>query len=431
MPLFEQFRTPSFLPEEKKKPAPPIGRPLEIPGGGGIAPPAMEMPAAPPSPTSLAINRARMATPEPLNAAAPMTSLQKPTLQQSMVPNLPGRGGGMIASNPYDAAKYDYTMRGAKRNDDGSFGGNSDRVEFKRSFKDSATSALLGLQRGGIPGAFAGAATGLLNPQLAREQNFDALYGGRIQQDQARRAQAEAQEMARQKDALGLERERAQTALTQAQTQAALANQGKPQYQFENGIFYDPRNPRDSFLGPQQPKLTTPKLETMIGPDGQPVLIDLNDPTNIGKPFTPYQNREQPYGEVVRQSDAAVESQYDLPQIIQDSIAGDPEGIKRHMPAVFYEMLANGGKNADGSDVDPETLAQAQRSFQIAQEKLIKEKTEGAKANLEREKIKARSNVGQTRGAKPLGVNQQPPTSNQQRSGTPRAKLSDLTKYLQ
>jgi hypothetical protein len=421
MPLFEQFRTPSFLPEEKKK---PLGQPVAAPGGMAIPGPGgiTEQPGMPlRAPIrSMALPERPAPGPEALNTAAPMTSLQKPTLQQQMIPQLPGRGPEMIASNPYDAARYDYTMRGAKRNDDGSFGGDSDRVEFKRSFKDISTSALLGLQRGGIPGAIGGALIGGLNPQLAREQNFDALYGGRIQQDQARRAQAGELEAKQKRDAMMLEQEQAQTALMRANAEKA----GRPEYRLENNVLYNTRDRNDFGLIPAPTRPADPRQGFFNTPRGT-----ISTETGQIIPGTEPIPRQPSVSEQNRLSDDDVEGQFDLQQIIQDSVAGDPEGIKRYMPGVFYDLLQNGGKNPDGSDVDPEVLAQAQQAYQRAQQALVKEKTEGARANLQKEKVKART--GQPRGAKPLGVNQQPPTSNQQRSGTPRAKLSDLTKYLQ
>lgn len=430
MAFFEQFATPPFLPEGKKKPAPaiaPIGKPLEIPGGGGAMPaPGLEPLATPPSPTSLALERARPAPgPEALSAAAPLgvSTLQRPSLQQQMVPNLPGRGGGMVPDNAYDTAKYDYTMRGAKRNPDGSLGGGSDRVEFKRSFKDIGTSALLGLQRGGLPGAVGGALMGTLNPQLAREQNFDTLYGGRIQADQQRRAAAEAAEMKQKRDALGLEQDEAQTALIKANTQRALTGAQKPEYVLRDGLFYNPNNPQDSFLAPQQPKQTTPKLEAMVGPDGKAMLVDVNDPANIGKEMTPYQRPESLSG-LYGQSDNEIESQFNVTNIAADSVAGDPEGIKNYMPEGMYNILKNGGKTGrmvpeydangklTGNQVpemaDAETLEQAQAWKVRAEKDLLAEKTRGAKSDLENRKAEGRRNVAASRGgAKPQGLGQQ------------------------
>lgn len=302
----------------------------------------------------------------------------------------------MIADNPYDRAKLDYTMRGAKRNPDNTFAGNSDRVEFKRSLKDTGTAALLGLQRGGIPGAIGGAALGLLNPQLAREQNFDSLYGGRIQADQARRAEAATLEAKQKRDAMALEQETAQTALMRANAEKAL----RPEYRLENNVLYNTRDRNDFGVIPSPTRPADPRQGFFNTPRGT-----INTSTGQMIPGTEPIPREPSLSEQNRLSDDDIESQYDLQQIIQDSVAGDPEGVKRYMPGVFYDILANGGKNADGSEVDPEVLAQAQQAYQRAQQQVVKEKTEGAKANLQREKLKARPR------AKGLGVSQTPTTT--------------------
>lgn len=427
MLIYDQFRTPPFMPEARKKPIGlGVGQPggAAIPGAGGITEePPMPAPAMRAPIRSMALpERQSPQGPVGLSTQAPAMGLQRPTLQQQMIPQLPGRGGGMVPDNPYDTSKYDYVMRGAKRNPDNTFAGDSDRVEFKRSGKDIGTAALLGLKSGGLPGAIIGGLTGALNPQLAREQNFDSLYGGRIQADQARRAEAAGMEAKQRREAIGLEQEQAQTELLKAQALRA-GQPAQPKYQLENGIFYDPANPQGAFLAPQAPRVATPKLEAMVGADGQGTLIDMNDPANIGKSYSPYQ-RPQGYGEQVRESDADVESQYNLPQIIQDSVAGDPEGVKRYMPEKLYNIVTNGGRTGRTIDeydaqgkptgrqvpemASDEDIADAQQAYIGAQQRLLKEKTDGAKANLRGEQIQRRAGLGRG-GAKTQGLGQTAP----------------------
>lgn len=125
------------------------------------------------------------------------------------IPGLPNRGGP-VPYSPYEAARYDSVMKGAKRDADGNLLTKEQGGGFKRDWKTGLQNALLGAAnayaanpQGGL-GALAGGALGgglgaTFNPQAGREMVFDAGQGAQMLQDEQRQAQRNAQQAAQEK----------------------------------------------------------------------------------------------------------------------------------------------------------------------------------------------------------------------------------------
>jgi hypothetical protein len=164
-----------------------------------IAPPPMPTPSSMiPARGTVLPNARSLRGVTPAGAAAPASSAGFEGLEPEMdmdrrnipIPSLPGHPGGPVSYNPVDAAKYDYTMAGAERDEDGNYTG-----RFKRDWKQTALSTLAGAARGyattgdvggAIGGAAAGAGGSLISPQAGREFVFDSLYRPELQSREAR-----------------------------------------------------------------------------------------------------------------------------------------------------------------------------------------------------------------------------------------------------
>jgi hypothetical protein len=416
LPEEDQFQTPDFNPMARKRPLPmaggqmptvmsdqpqlPVPRP-PLPMGGGSLP--AQMSPMPDPENRVYTGAPRLPRPSmgslPMSDARPSMALDRPTMQATPdIPQLPNRPGPAIPDNPIDRARYDYVMRGAKRTPEGGFAG--DKIQFKRSGKDIGLAALTGLQQGGILGALTGALGGVIDPMGQRERNFDTLQLPRLEQQRARQLQEEdrlrqqaTQELAMRRGQLGIEQEQAQTDLYKAQAQKAL-------------------NPPS----PAVPRPRTTRLTPLQMPDGSTVLVDVNDPENAGKSFAPIPKMPS-ITDQFKESDAGTEAEFNKNQIIEDSIKGDPEGVKRYMTDRDYKIVTTGttgemedelaedGKTKTGKKI-PKILnyldiQEAQEALIRAQQLLRKEKERGYEANLQQEKQKRRSVIGGK--ASPIG----------------------------
>lgn len=216
MAFYDPFLTPGINPTEddglslmgrKKKPLglgqpfkPIVAQPTGIPGGE-MPQPMMEMPAKPPTPWARPLPDAAPVQPlgmvnRPTPTEAPGGPLQAPaplSLDRRGVdlPALPGEPAAKPWS-PVEQSRYDYMQGGLSRDEQG-------RERFKSSKGQVLGDFFRGLQRGGLPGAVAGAATAVFDPRAAREERFNATQLPRIQAaqqsaDLERRREAEEQE---------------------------------------------------------------------------------------------------------------------------------------------------------------------------------------------------------------------------------------------
>ena len=156
---------------------------------------------------------------------------QDPSRKDIPIPALPNRGYDPTPYNDYDAARYDYTMKHAKRDAEGNFapGGG-----FERNWKSILQNALAGAANYAdtgdwgkmLGGAIGGGAGAAVNPQRGYEIAFDRGHGAHMQQAQGMRDARTEQERKMQMGGLELENKKSQIEArrTQAERQQAVAD---------------------------------------------------------------------------------------------------------------------------------------------------------------------------------------------------------------
>lgn len=124
-----------------------------------------------------------------------------PTLQETPIPQLPGRRGEPIPFNEVDYGEYRHVMDKMGYDPEGRETG------VKRSWKDMAINALLGANQGfqatgdlggALGGALAGGAGTAITPQGGREFQFQEAIRPRIEDRMKRRRQGEDEDWIRQ-----------------------------------------------------------------------------------------------------------------------------------------------------------------------------------------------------------------------------------------
>jgi len=228
------------------------------------------------------------------------------------LPSLPGHPGGPISYNPVDAAKYDYTMAGARRDAEGNLTGG-----FKRDWKQSALSTLAGAARGYattgdigglIGGAAAGGAGSLISPPAGREFNFDTLYRPELESRQAReraekdRAVAEIFNQAKLDDLRATTEERRAQArkLGQPERRTVSRTTGINR-QTGQREFFDANDPAQLALHDPEPPKSAARSQLRLGQNTETGEVDYYNPSDPEQAaiFRPYQfqrERQQPGG---------------------------------------------------------------------------------------------------------------------------------------
>jgi hypothetical protein len=200
----------------------------------------------PPLTTAPSLNELRTALPSlpsrpsPPLAAPPAAPKAVPDLVPDMdldrrnapIPRLPGHAGAPTPYNQIDAAKYDYTMKGAKRDAEGNFSGG-----FNRDWKMSLRNALLGASAAAssarpgedplgkaLGGALAGGAGSLINPQAGYEFAFDAGERPKMEAEMAREQVARDRANLEILNRAKLEGMEAETGLKRSQADKARAD---------------------------------------------------------------------------------------------------------------------------------------------------------------------------------------------------------------
>lgn len=194
-----------------------------------------------------------------VDALAPKMDLDRRNLP---IPALPGHPGGPTPYDPVAAAKYDYTMAGAKRDAEGNLIPMSEGGGFKRGWAPSLAAALAGAARGyattgdvggAIGGAAAGGAGSLISPQSGREFVFDTMYKPEIEERLERerrnreRANMEIFNQAKLEDLRATTEERRAQAekLRRPEVSRSSAPQMRPGRNRQTGTisYYDTTNP--------------------------------------------------------------------------------------------------------------------------------------------------------------------------------------------
>lgn len=289
--------------------------------------------------------------PVPLSDIRPQAMGQLQAPKPIPRPDVPTLSGRMVAPGSYDAQQRDYMMQGVKRNPDGTIAeGKDGGMKFKRSAKDIALAALAGLGTGGVLGAAANGAAAAISPRTGREINWNAYQKpraleeeGRAMQQQQLDRQNAIDSLRFQREGIGLDQERAQTELYKAQTERALNPAIRPQPQ------------RQIRLSPMQL------------PDGSTVLIDMNDPENVGKEFRPFQRPErQSIGDMIRQVNEEQSAVENPTQISLDSYnaRGGDQYVFDRLPERIKQVLKT-GKAGEYSATAGE-IADAQEAYRRA-----------------------------------------------------------------
>jgi hypothetical protein len=289
---------------------------------------------------------------------APASAMAPRNLERSEVPipALPGQAGGPLAYDPVKAAKFDYVMQGAQRDEDRNILSKDQGGGFKRNWKDVAKNALIGAGRqiaanprdpigAAIGGALVGGAGTAINPEKGREFTFDQVEGPRMERDiekQRRERQQAAEETFKEAQRKQIE---AQTNKTNHDVDSDKA---RDRYiPLAGGALYDTK---DQTLVVQPAEKTTkptfhnvPAGTTVLGSDGKTVY------TSPAKPEKPMSLGD---AETERAADEG-----SVDQITNDSMEGRRSALFSKLPPDYQKALN------DPEKADTDTLAKAQRAF--------------------------------------------------------------------
>lgn len=207
------------------------------------------------------------------------------------IPGLPNRGGP-VPYSPYEAARYDSVMKGAKRDADGNLLTKEQGGGFKRDWKTGLQNALLGAAnayaanpQGGL-GALAGGALGgglgaTFNPQAGREMVFDAGQGRQMLEDQARRDTEIERQRKQQLGGLQIENIESQIGARKSQTEIGRMNAGRQAAVAESTIKYNEARAAAQQRGtPARVDLYNPEKDIVesvqVYPDGKRVVLGIS-----------------------------------------------------------------------------------------------------------------------------------------------------------
>lgn len=149
------------------------------------------------------------------------------------IPQLPGRTGEPQSYSPIGAARHDYVMQGAKRDESGRLLNKDEGGGIKRSWKDIGRNALVGALQGmgngnGLGGAIGGAAVGglgtAIDPTRGREYSFNQLQAPALMRQQAEAQQVADQARADRMAGLDERYKQAQIGNLESQTQTRSAS---------------------------------------------------------------------------------------------------------------------------------------------------------------------------------------------------------------
>jgi hypothetical protein len=188
-------------------------------------------------------------------------------------PELPTDYRGRQIRDTEDFERNQFVRRGATTDASGA-------VKVPRSWKTSLANAGIGALRGiattgslggAVGGALAGGVGATISPMAGRENLFSAFQAPGIRESIAKRREQEEQER--------------QAAAEALKTQAALAD-----IELKRSQAYKNRLPPLS----KPPKAPSPAWRQVVGPDGAPILVDMNAPGSQGQTFTPYVKPTEP-----------------------------------------------------------------------------------------------------------------------------------------
>jgi hypothetical protein len=318
------------------------------------------------------------------------------------IPVLPGRSGEPTPYSDKDAARYEYVQQRAQRDENGDLTG-----KYKRSWKDVGLGMLVGFLQGagsnprdplggGIGGAAAGGLVTGVNPMVGREYAFDSIHAPGFDQQEAQQRQRDAEvqaaiEHARKGRLTDAETRKMDAEARSHQAQAILTQRKAtaPDTLSQGEAQFDPITHKKLAENPKpEPPVPVHVVGNKVVDNNGRVVYDGGD-----KAITPEEAR--------RRADDATEAEYDLNQIIEDSVRGDPGGIARYMSPAHLAIVQNGGKTGrmvpeyvNGKPTgrmvpemaDDAEIQKAQDAYVKAQHALRAEKEAGAKRNLERAK---------------------------------------------
>jgi hypothetical protein len=334
--------------------------PIPLPSPPGGPPPLTPAPSLNELRTALPSLPSR---PSPPLAAPPAAPKAVPDLVPDMdldrrnlpIPRLPGHSGGPIPFNSIDAAKYDKVMSHAKRDAEGNFtrGFNRDWKTVAQNVLRGAAMAAGSARPGEDPlgralgGALTAGAGSAINPQAGYEFAFDVGQRPRMEAETARERAEKDRMIAEIFNQAKLDDLRATTEERRSQAQ-------------KNRL--PTREPRP-----------TPAWRQVVGPDGQPILVDMNAPENRRKVFTSYVKPADPKSPapptaaelaVDPESGMSVEEMADASY----NTRGGDRYVFDRLPARTRQILSTGKNAVDGTtrNATQAEIDDAQKEFERA-----------------------------------------------------------------
>lgn len=374
--------------------------------------------------------------------AAPQTGAPRDTSFDSRegVP-LPGRPnrGGPVPWSPYEQGKYDAWAKHAKRDADGNFDPNGGTKRNWKSILQNALAGAASQSQGGdlgrmIGGAIGGGAGATVNPQAGYEHIWDVGHGARMMEDQARRdAEVERQRKLR----MGGLAEREANADVGLKENALKRAQGRRIGEATWGT-YDQETGQPIWQRPAgQSTQARPRLYNvngaLVNEAGQVVYQGQSKPMTMQDAEADRAAEEGSAEEIAQSSfndpgrQQAIFNK--LPKQYQDALRSSEPNLAS-LPTQYQQALANPG----AFDAETVTKAEQARNAMVERHNQLRIAAQNELQQLQQRELADIRRYTEQEARKKAGARRTGGASRPASSGSgngPRAKLSDLKKYLQ
>jgi hypothetical protein len=344
-----------------------------------------------------------------------------------------------------DFRRDQYVRKGGAVDEDGKF-------HAKRSFKDILLNGVIGFAQGmgtggglgaGLGGAVAGAAGSAISPTMGRERLFDAFQRPSIAAGVAKREKADQQKRQVEMDELRRRESAARVGQIEAET-AAYPDKIAAEKTLREKQMAAADLALENAKNPKQPRRMVQGTNRKTG---QMTYYDANDPVQNAEhePFVRQSAERQPT--LADEMAGLADEEGTVPSIAESSYQGrgGDAYVKSKLPAPQQQILDKRTVTEMVDKLDPETgkpliddkglKVQVQRERPAtnaeivqAQEALNKAIAAARKTDLEYTGAEAKKKASLRRGGRTPSTTRTP-SSNSGASG-PKAKLSDLTRFL-